>query len=179
MNWIAWIIIASEILFWIVILAGLIARYMLHRKKLGFILLASTPLIDFILLVATSVDLYRGSIATQAHALAAVYIGVSLIFGKSMIQWADERFRYYVTKQGSLPPKRYGLDYAKHYFKGWIKHLFSYALGAGILYGLVVMIQDPGRTEALVGMLKLWTVVLAIDLALSLTYFIWPKKAKA
>ena len=48
-----------------------------------------------------------------------IYIGVSVAFGKSMIQWADERFRYYVVKEGAKPVKRYGLDYAKHYAKGW------------------------------------------------------------
>ncbi len=51
------------------------------------------------------VDLYNGATATIVHGIAAVYIGGSLAFGKSMIQWADERFRYYATKQGTKPLK--------------------------------------------------------------------------
>jgi len=176
---IAWAIVGSEIAFWIVILMGLIARYIFKQEKLGFLLLALTPVIDCILLVATSIDLHRGATATTAHSLAAVYIAVSLVFGKSMIQWADERFRYFVTKQGSKPVKRYGIEFAKHYFKGWIKHVFAFLIGAGLLFGLITFIDDPSRTEALSDVLKIWTVVVGIDFIIASTYFIWPKKAKS
>ena len=176
MNAIAWMIVASEIGFWIVIIAGLVVRYVFARGKLGLILLASTPVIDLILLIATSVDMYRGATATTAHALAAVYIGVSIVFGKSMIAWADERFRYYITKQGPKPLKRIGIDYAKHYMKSWFKHVLSYLIGAGILVGLIYWIHDPSRTEVLDGVLKVWTIVLGIDLVIAISNFIWPKK---
>jgi len=176
MNLIAWAIVISEISFWIVILAGLVARYILKRKKMGFVLLALTPLIDFMLLVTTSIDLSRGSTASTAHALAAVYIGVSLVFGKSMIEWADERFRYFATKQGSKRVKRYGIEHAKHYLKGTIKHVFAFLIGAGILFGLIAYVNDPSRTEALSGVLKIWTLVLIIDFIITISYFIWPKK---
>lgn len=78
----------------------------------------------------TSVDLYGGAKATYAHAIAAVYIGISIAFGKSMIQWADERFQYYVMKIGEKPRRRYGKEYAKHYFKSWIQHVVAYAIGS-------------------------------------------------
>ncbi|WP_276358011.1 hypothetical protein [Cohnella caldifontis] len=179
MNVVAWWIAASEIAFWVVILSGLAARYALGRKKLGWFLLALTPVIDLVLLTVASMDLYRGSEATRAHGLAAVYIAVSLVFGKSMVRWADERFQHYVTKQGPKPMKRYGLDHARHYFNGWVKHLLAYLLGSGLLFGLILWIGDPERTEALAGTWKLWSLVLAIDLMISATYFIWPRKAKA
>jgi len=178
MSIVAWAIVASEILFWVVILLGLVARYILNRKKLGLALLALTPVIDLVLLVTTSVDLYYGASATTAHALAAVYIGVSIAFGKSMIEWADEKFRYYVTKQGSQPVKRYGIEHAKHYLKGWIRHVLAYLIGAGILFGLTVFINDSSRTEALTGVTRVWTIALAIDFIIMATYFIWPKKSK-
>jgi len=137
-----------------------------------------TPVIDCILLVTTGIDLYRGSTASKAHALAAVYIGVSLISGKDIIKWADERFRCYVTKQGSKPARRYGLDYARHQLKGWGKHVLAFLIGSGILYGMITFIGDPSRTTALSGVLKLWAVILVIDLIITLTYFIWPRKEK-
>ncbi|WP_340022398.1 hypothetical protein MHI24_25725 [Paenibacillus sp. FSL K6-1096] len=179
MNLVAWAIVTCEVLFWVVILAGFTARYIFKRPTLGLILLAMTPVLDIILLAVSGVDLARGATATLAHALAAVYISVSLIFGKSMIAWADERFRYYVTKQGAKPVKRYGLDYARHYLKGWVRHLLSFALGAGILYGLIVWIGDPARTEALSGTLRIWSIVVGIDLVITVTYFIWPRQAKS
>ncbi|MDQ0195858.1 hypothetical protein [Paenibacillus wynnii] len=178
MNIAAWSIIISEIAFWIVILMGLITRYILNREKLGFVLLALTPVIDCILLVVTSIDLHRGSTATTAHALAAIYIAVSLVFGKSMIHWADERFRYLVTKEGSKPVRKQGIEFAKHYFKSWIKHVIAFLIGAGILFGLITYIDDPTRTEALSSVLQIWSIVLGFDFIITVTYFIWPRKAK-
>ena len=106
MNIIGWAIIACEILFWIVIMLGLIFRYLLKMKKLGLFFLALTPVVDLILIIITSVDLYRGATATIIHGLAAVYIGVSLSFGKSMIKWADERFQYYIAKTITINHKK-------------------------------------------------------------------------
>ncbi|WNS46440.1 hypothetical protein [Paenibacillus sp. MMS20-IR301] len=179
MNWVAWAIVTCEVLFWVVILAGFTARYVFRRNLLGLIFLALTPVLDIILLVISGVDLAQGATTTTAHALAAVYISVSIVFGKSMIAWADERFRYYITKQGTKPVKRYGMEHARHYFTGWIRHLLSFALGAAILYGLIVWIDDTARTAALSGILSIWSVVVGIDLLITLTYFIWPRQAKA
>ncbi|MFD2445407.1 hypothetical protein ACFSO7_15690 [Bacillus sp. CGMCC 1.16607] len=179
MSTIAWMIVACEIAFWIVIILGLVLRYIFKLNKLGIIFLALTPVIDLILLAITSIDLYRGSTATQAHAIAAVYIGVSIAFGKSMIDWADERFQYYVTKQGPKPTKRFGMEYAIHYMKGWGRHLIAYLIGAGLLAGTVYFINDPFRTEALSGILKIWSLVLGVDFVIGISNFIWPKKGMA
>ncbi|TCT19318.1 hypothetical protein EDD68_1181 [Melghiribacillus thermohalophilus] len=176
MNFIAWMIVACEIGFWIVIALGLFTRYVRKKDKLGLFFLALTPVIDLILLVITGLDLYWGATATTAHAIAAVYIGISIGFGKSMIKWADERFRYYVTKEGSKPIKRYGMEFAKHYLKGWGRHLLSYLIGSGILAGLIFFINDSSRTEAFSRVLLLWTLVLGIDLIITISYFIWPRK---
>ncbi|UOQ92320.1 hypothetical protein MUO14_17845 [Halobacillus shinanisalinarum] len=178
MNLIGWMIVASEIGFWVVIALGLVMRYVFKLRKMGLFFLALTPLIDLILLVTTSIDLFRGSTATKAHAIAAVYIGVSIAFGKSMIEWADVRFQYYITRQGSPPIKRVGMDYAKHYFKSWGQHVLAYLIGAGFLVSLIYFINDPSRTDALEGVLKLWTLVLGIDFVIAISNFIWPKKAK-
>ena len=179
MNFIGWLIIACEITFWIVIGLGLVTRYIWNRKKLGLFFLALTPLIDLILLIATSIDLMNGATATWVHGLAAVYIAVSLVFGKSMIQWADSRFQYYVLKQGTKPEKLYGLEYAQHYFKGWLKHALSFAIGSGLLLLVIFLIDDSPRTAALGGIILKWAIVLGIDLFISVTYFVAPRKARA
>lgn len=179
MNWIVALIIGCEIMFWVVIAAGLVFRYMFNRPKLGLFFLALTPVVDLILLIATGFDLYRGATATFAHGLAAVYIGISIAFGKSMINWADERFRYYVVKQGLQPVKRYGMEHAMHYLKSFIRHIVAFIIGAGILVAIIYFIQDPDRTQALYRIFKMWGVVLGIDLIITVTYFIWPREAKA
>ncbi|TYS47777.1 hypothetical protein [Bacillus infantis] len=178
MNWILWFIILCEVGFWVLILAGLCMRYLFGKKKTGLILLAMTPAVDLLLLAAAGADLYRGSEATQAHALAAVYIGVSIAFGKSMIQWADERFLYYIAKKGKRPEKRYGMNHASHNLKGLARHGAAYIIGAALLMGTVLIIDDPGRTEALSGAVKIWSIVLAADLVYCISYFIWPKAPK-
>ena len=93
MNFIAWMIVACEVAFWIVIILGLAIRYIFKKNRLSIFFFALTPLIDLLLLVLTSYDLYRGATATIAHGIAAIYIGVSVAYGKSMINWADSRFR--------------------------------------------------------------------------------------
>ncbi len=179
MNLVAWMIVASEIGFWVFIILGLITRYFLRLEKLGLFFLALTPVIDLILLITTSIDLYRGATATKAHAIAAIYIGVSVAFGKSMIKWADEHFLYYVMKKGPKPQKRYGFDYAKHYFKSWGQHVLAYIIGSIFLQGLIYFIDDPSRTQVLGDFWKLWSLILGIDFLIAISNFIWPKKAKA
>jgi hypothetical protein len=175
---VGWMIIFCEVSFWVVIILGLISRYIFKQKRLGLFLLALTPLIDLLLLITAGIDLYRGAIATQAHAIAAVYIGVSIAYGKSMIAWADKRFQSYLTKQKVKPRKKYGTEFSKHYFKGWLKHLLAYMIGIGLLTGLIFWINDPTRTEALSGVLKIWSLVLTIDLVITISYFIWPRGEK-
>ncbi|WP_342507226.1 hypothetical protein [Sporosarcina sp. FSL K6-2383] len=178
MNFIAWTIIACEIGFWIVILLGLITRYIFKRERLGFFFLALTPIIDLILLIVTATDLYNGATATQVHAVAAVYLGASIVFGKSMIRWADERFVYYIQKQGPKPVRKTGFAHARHSMKGSLQHVLAYIIGAAFLAAMIYFIDDPTRTEALSGMLKVWALVLGIDLVISLSYFIWPRPEK-
>src|ERR671911_1593543 len=98
------VVVACEIGFWVVLGAGLLARYGLGRRRLGAILLACVPLVDVVLLVATVIDLGQGATADFGHGLAAAYIGFSVAFGHSMIRWADERFAHRFA--GGPPPTR-------------------------------------------------------------------------
>lgn len=178
MNLILLLIIGIEIAFWIVIVAGLIVRYVFQMPRLGLFFLALTPVLDLILLIAASVDLMRGAVATTAHAIAAIYIAVSIVFGKQMIRWADERFRYYIMRQGNKPSKLCGYAYSRKYFKDWLKHVLAYVLGTGLLWVVIFLVNNADRTEALSGTIKLWSLIVVIDLIISITYFIWPREAK-
>lgn len=179
MNIIGWAIIVCEILFWIVIMLGLIFRYLLKMKRLGLFFLALTPVVDFILIIVTSVDLYHGATATIAHGLAAVYIGVSLSFGKSMIKWADERFQYYIAKTITIKPqKKYGIQFAKQSAWGVLKHFIAWCIGSAILIIMIYYIDEASRTEVLSSIIKTWFFILMIDLCIAVYDFIWPRKEK-
>jgi hypothetical protein len=84
-------IVACEIGFWIVLGAGLLARYGLRRRRLGAVLLLTVPLVDLALLVLTAVDLRSGAEPDLSHGLAALYLGFSVAFGHDLIRWADVR----------------------------------------------------------------------------------------
>lgn len=173
-------IIGCEIGFWLFVLAGLFSRYVLKLKRLGSVLLLCTPLVDLVLIVATVIDLRNGATANITHGLAAVYIGVSVAYGHRMIKWADERFAHRFA--GGPPPARspkHGREHAIHEAKLWLHHLVAWALGCAVLYAMVWFVGDEQRTSALLSVVKLWTVVLGIDLLWSFSYLLWPKKDKA
>jgi hypothetical protein len=179
LNFIAWMIVACEIGFWVVILLGLTIRYVFKKNKLSIFFFALTPLIDLLLLALTSYDLYRGATATIAHGIAAIYIGVSVAYGKSMISWADSRFQYYILRKGEKPQRLKGSEFSRNERKNLLCHYAAFLIGGGMLGLIIFMIKDPARTESLFAVLKTWGFVLAIDTAITASYFIWPKKDKA
>jgi hypothetical protein len=69
-------IAGCEIGFWVVLLAGLSARYLLGLRRVGAVLLAGVPLVDLVLLIAAILHLRSGATADFTHGLAAVSIQV-------------------------------------------------------------------------------------------------------
>lgn len=88
------LIAICEVAFWVVLGAGLVARYPLRRRRLGAVLLLCVPLVDLVLVSATLADVARGTSPGFAHGLAAVYLGFTVAFGHSLIRWADVRFAH-------------------------------------------------------------------------------------
>jgi hypothetical protein len=172
-------IIGCEIGFWVFVLAGLLFRYIFKLKMLGTLFLLATPLIDLALVIATVYDLRGGAEATFAHSLAAVYIGVSIAFGHRMIKWADERFAHrFAGGPAPAGKPKFGIEHARYERNGWLHHLLAWAIGSIILYGMIRMVGDAARTEALFQTLRLWSLVLGIDFLISFSYTLWPRKKK-
>ena len=176
MNFIGSVIIACEVGFWVFIVAGLVTRYIFNQKRVGLFLLAMTPVVDLILIIVTSVDIYQGAVPTTAHGIAPIYIAFSIVYGRSMIRWADEHFLYYVKRAGTKPVRRIGMDYAKHSMKGSLQHIVAYVIGGAMLLCMIFYIGNHTDTTALQNTLKLWGVIVLIDNAISITYFIWPRQ---
>src|SRR5690625_2442642 len=65
-------IIASEVLFWVLLFGGLGARYLLRATRLSTALLLGVPAADLVLVTLTLVDLLRGSVPGNVHGLAAI-----------------------------------------------------------------------------------------------------------
>ena len=172
------LVVVAEVAFWLILFSGLAIRYPLRRPRLGLVLLVATPLVDLALLAATTLDLRRGGEAALPHGLAAVYLGVSAAWGRRMIDWADARFAHRFA--GGPPPERpprTGRRHAARERREWLRHLTAWATGTALLGLGVLVVGDLERTEALVNVAVLWSLVLAVDFLISFSYTVWPRQA--
>ncbi len=175
MQLVAWAIVCCEILFWVFIVAGLIVRYGFRREKLGFRLMTMSPVIDIVLLVLTVLDLSRGSTATLAHGLAAIYIGVSLAFGKQMIAWADGVYRRMILKEQVAKER---ISRARRERNGFYRHILAFLIGGALLGAMILWLGNTEQTESLLRTLQLWGLVLVIDGVISMSYTVFPARSK-
>lgn len=175
---ITFLIIFAEIAFWVFIIIGLITRYVFKKEKLSIWLLAATPLIDVFLLIFTFFDLKNGEEANVVHALAAIYIGVSIAFGKQMIKWADIKFQYYFLKIDNKPAKLYGVERGKKELQGFFRHFIAYIIGATIIGGMNYLLGDSTDTKALMATWRTWSIILGIDFLISVSYYLFPTSKK-
>lgn len=175
MQLVAWAIVCCEILFWVFIVAGLIMRYGFRREKLGFRLMAMSPVIDIVLLVLTVFDLSRGSTATLAHGLAAIYIGVSLAFGKQMIAWADGVYRRVILREQVAKER---ISRARRERNGFYRHILAFLIGGALLGAMILWLGNTEQTESLLRTLQLWGLVLVIDGVISMSYTVFPARSK-
>ncbi len=175
MQLVAWAIVCCEILFWVFIVAGLIVRYGFRQEKLGFRLMAMSPVIDIVLLVLTVLDLSRGSTATLAHGLAAIYIGVSLAFGKQMIAWADGVYRRVILKEQVAKER---ISRARRERNGFYRHILAFLIGGALLGAMILWLENTEQTESLLRTLQLWGLVLVIDGVISMSYTVFPARSK-
>ncbi|MFI0453584.1 hypothetical protein [Actinomadura sp. 6N118] len=173
------VIAVCEIGFWVVLSAGLWARYLLKRRRLGAAILICVPLVDVVLITATVIDLRGGGTAGFTHGLAAAYLGYSVAFGHSWIRWADERFAHRFA--GGPPPTRkpkFGAARKKYEWREFGKCFIAWAIGCGVLLAMISMVGDADRTEALYGWMGRLTMVLAIWSLWPITHTLWPAKPK-
>ena len=174
------VIIACEVLFWVFVLGGLATRYLLLRPRLGAALLVAAPVADLVLLVAVVLDLRGGGTASAAHALAGVYIGVSVGFGHSMVRWADERFAHrFAAGPAPTPSPRTGRAHARRERASLARHVVAWSVGSGLLGLAVLLVGDPARTGDLSAVAGLWTLVVAADAVISLSYTVRPRPEQA
>jgi hypothetical protein len=170
------LIIACEIGFWVLLGAGLVARYLLRARTLSTLLLVSVPLVDVVLLAVTAIDLRRGGEAGIAHGLAAVYIGVSLAFGHQLVNWADQRFAHrFAGGPAPVRPPRTGRAHAARERRQWLRHLLAFAVAATVLAVLTLIVGDLGRTVPLWAVMAPWSIALVIDFIVAFSYTLSPR----
>lgn len=172
------LIVACEIAFWLAIGIGLVARYPLRRPRAGLLILASVPLIDLALLVATTAHLRSGATAGVEHGLAAIYIGFSVAYGARMIGWADVRFAHRFAN-GPAPRRLHGQAYTRHCWADVLRTSLAAAIAGGLTAGLIWWVGDPPRTLALEQNYQWLAFIWGLDLLWATSTLIWPRRATA
>ncbi|GAA1337570.1 hypothetical protein GCM10009660_19640 [Catellatospora bangladeshensis] len=166
------LIVACEIGFWIVLGAGLLTRYVLRRPKAGAVLLVCTPLVDVVLLAATAFDLRSGGEATAVHGLAAIYLGVSVAFGHSVLRWADQRFAHrFAGGPPPVKPPRHGVARVRYEWREWFRFLLAWGIAGAVVLLLMYVVSTPERTQVLWGQMSGMSLVGAIWLVAGPVYY--------
>jgi hypothetical protein len=169
------VIVVCEVAFWVVIVAGLLARYVGRAPRLGLLLLALAPVVDLVLLAATAADLRSGGEASWHHGVAALYIGFSIAYGHRIIGWADVRFAHYYSG-GPKPARLYGWAHTKACWRDVLRTAVAVAISAGILWLLTWWVADTGRTSALQSWYPILLLVAAIEVVWAVSYTVSPKR---
>ena len=145
-------IVACEVLFWVLLLGGLSARYLLRLRWLSTVLLLLVPVLDVALLLIIAWHLRSGGHADAGHGFGALYLGFTVAYGHSMIAWADARFAHRFMG-GPPPPQRPRRGWAALRYEtvGWVRGLVAAGVGAAVLAGLIRYVGDPARTAELQG----------------------------
>lgn len=160
---IAFVIVACEVAFWVVLATGLVLRYPLRRPRLGGAVLAGVPLVDVVLLVATGADLARGAEFSPVHGLAAAYLGFTLAFGHGVVRWADVRFahRFAGGPPPAAKPAAGSPERRRAVWVEWGRVVLAVVIATVVLGGLALVAEPDQRGEVLRSAGPLWLLVLA------------------
>ncbi|MER7044118.1 hypothetical protein [Streptomyces jumonjinensis] len=174
------LIVVCEVGFWVLLAAGLAARYALRMPRLGMGLLLCEPLLEVVLLIATAVDLRNGAEPGWGHGLAALYIGYTVGHGHRTVVWLDGHAAH---RLGGAPPPpkppRYGMARARHEAKVWSGTLLGAAVATALLQLAIWYVDDASRSGSLEGwMYQAWKAA-GIHGVIALSYAIRPGKAPA
>ncbi|MFJ4242438.1 hypothetical protein ACIP17_17710 [Streptomyces iakyrus] len=174
------LIAACEIGFWVLLAAGLGARYLLRMPRLGLGLLLCEPLLEVVLLVATALDLKNGAEPNWTHGLAALYIGYTVGHGHRTVKWLDGHAAH---RLGGAPkpagPPRYGMPRARHEGKVWLGTLVGAVVATVLLQLAIWYVDDPSRVTSLESWRYVAWRAAGIHGLIALSYAIWPRKAPA
>ncbi|MFD3566722.1 hypothetical protein [Streptomyces sp. NPDC058667] len=172
------LIVVCEVGFWVLLAAGLAARYLLRMPRTGVAILLCEPLLEVLLLVVTAIDLKNGADPSWKHGLAALYIGYTVGHGHRTVKWLDGHAAH---RFGGAPPPpkppKYGMARARHEGAIWLGSAVAAAVASGLLLLASWYVGDDGNTDGLRHWIYVAWRAAGIHGLIALSYAIWPKKA--
>ncbi|MFD6419846.1 hypothetical protein [Streptomyces sp. NPDC060194] len=177
---VGWLVLACEVAFWVLLVAGLGLRYLLRMPRTGAALLLCEPLLELVLLAATVIDLRNGAEPQWYHGLAALYIGYTVAYGHYTVTWLDGHARHRFG-DGTPPvrPPRYGTARAAHEGRLWLRTVLLAAVASGLLLLGTWYVGDAERSAPLTGAIRLAWRVAGIHGLIALSYAVLPRRAPA
>ena len=162
-------VIGGEIAFWVLLLAGLVARYVLRMRRTSSVLLIATPFVDLVLLTAAAIDLRNGSEPSAAHGLAAAYLGFSVAFGPSLIRWTDAHFahRFAGGQKPAKPPASGSWGRVRYEWVQWLRMFAAAAISSVLLLIAIWYVGDNASTDQLWQWMGLLGVITGIWLVVA------------
>lgn len=165
-------IVIAEILFWALLLGGLLVRYRFDRPRLGGALIAGAAGATVALLAAAGADLAGGGEAQASHVIAAVAVAYSVVYGRRHLAKADAFVQRRLGR--AAPSESAHGSKAERERAGWFRHARMWAIGVALLGAGMVLAGGLEERERLAGAAGVWTAILAIDFAISFSYSLQP-----
>ncbi|MFI7503695.1 hypothetical protein ACIBVL_35515 [Streptomyces sp. NPDC049687] len=169
------LIIACEVAFWVLLLAGLAFRYVFRMPRTGLALLLCEPLLEVVLFAVTAVDLENGAEPDWRHGLAAVYIGFTVGLGHSTVRWADARVAHHFA--GGPPPvkpPKYGTARAVHEWKIAGRWILAALVAVALLQAAVWYVGGDGDADSLRAWQQRMLWVIGINVVIAGSYTLFP-----
>lgn len=137
-------IVAAEVAFWVVVVTGLALRYLARAPRAGGVVLAAVPLVDLALVVFVAVDVAHGAPPTVGHALAAVYLGATLAFGRPLVHAADVRFAHrFAGGPAPVRPAKGSRAAVRALWVEWARVVVA-AVIAAVGLGVLLLVEGHG-----------------------------------
>ncbi|MCY0927603.1 hypothetical protein OTB20_15560 [Streptomyces sp. H27-H1] len=173
------LIIACEVGFWVLLTGGLALRYLAKKPKLGAAVLLCEPLLELVLLVATTLDLRGGAEPDWKHGVAALYLGYTVAYGHYTVKWLDGHAAYRLAGGPKPAGAGYGRARAVHEWKLVGRTVLAAAVAIGLLQIAVWYVGGSGDTGSLQGWQFTALRMTGIRALIAAAYTLWPKRAPA
>lgn len=173
------LIIACEVGFWVLLTGGLALRYLAKKPKPGAAVLLCEPLLELVLLVATTLDLRGGAEPDWKHGVAALYLGYTVAYGHYTVKWLDGHAAYRLAGGPKPDGAGYGKARAVHEWKLVGRTVLAAAVAIGLLQIAVWYVGGSGDTGSLQGWQLTALRMTGIHALIAAAYTVWPKRAPA
>lgn len=199
-------LILAETVFWVSTLSFLVVRYWFNLKRLSIAFFILFLLNDLWIASMGYFDYLRTGEFSTYQIIILVVIAYAFLYGKSDFQKLDRFIQRKVAKMRGLPEPDlpaskplYGMPHAKQERKNLYKHILLFITAQGIfwlLFGLSDAVSsiridtflndwyDTTDTDLFFkndvanNVTRIWALILAIDIVVSLSYTVAPKKEK-